>query len=84
MLLFLIFKFCKEIHFYAFVESIKNQIQIIKINDISLDSVLFTHHLNNLFLFLGRFIIIIIKLKRHNSFKKINKINMKNNFKRII
>ena len=28
----------KKIHFYTFVESIKNQIQTIKINDISLDS----------------------------------------------
>ena len=28
----------KKIHFYTFVESIKNQIQMIKINDISLDS----------------------------------------------
>ena len=28
----------KKIYFYTYVESIKNQIQIIKINDISLDS----------------------------------------------
>ena len=39
----------KKIHFYVFVESIKNQIQIIKINDISLDLPI-GHLLNNLFL----------------------------------
>ena len=55
--------FFKKSHFYVFVESIKNQIKIIKINNILLDSLLFTHPLNNLFLCLGRFIIIIIKLK---------------------
>ena len=52
----------KKIHFYVFSESIKNQIQIIKINYILLDSLIDTntHSLNKLFLCLGRFIIIII------------------------
>ena len=45
----------KKIHFYTFVESIKNQIQIIKINDILLDSPIGT-----IFVFWKIYCIIII------------------------
>ena len=36
--LFILHNLSKKIYFYTFVESIKNQIQIIKINNILLDS----------------------------------------------
>ena len=69
----LFLNFFKQIHFYTFVESIKNQIQIIKINYISLDYGSIYSSFNNI-----KIKVIVILLK------KINKINMKNNLKRII